>query len=621
MHIQDLWKYYGDELVFQGVTATIGLKDRIGLVGPNGAGKTTLLKTMVGELAPDRGQISLRGGFTQGYLWQTLPSNPMTLTEFVSEPFQGQIQLEERLRSLEQEMARQTGQDLTETMDQYARTQERFEHGGGYHYLVEINEVVTGLGFAESDLQRDLTSFSGGEQMRVSLARLLLGKPSLLVLDEPTNHLDMEAMDWLEDFLNSYPLAFIVVSHDRYFLDKVAERIWELEGHALYQYKGNYSAYLPQRQLRQSQLEASIERQEQERARLEFFIQKFGAGTRARQAKSKEKQLARLPNLEQLNHDPSIAFRFEAKRQSGHNIVLLEDIAHAYGSDVILKGVNAEIKRGDRIALLGPNGSGKSTLLKILTGELKGQGRLAWGTGIDLGYFSQHITFHPTNTVLEELYDEHPLDLGVLRSVLARFLFRGEDVFKETSVLSGGEKNRLALAKLLLHRPNVLLLDEPTNHLDIYAREALEQALEEFDGTIVFVSHDRYFIEKLATKIWYLDDGFLEEFIGGYALFSEERRQKQVSVEKKTSPKRETSKPEQAKRSRRKLAAEIERVEAAIFVLEEQVEELEALLASPELYEDQTKSVLAIDEYREIKEKLQSKYERWANLAAEQEEG
>lgn len=620
MIIQDLWKFYGDELVFQEVTATIGHKDRIGLVGANGVGKTTLLKILVGELSPDRGQVARPGGFTQGYLWQTPPAEEKTLQEFLKEPFEAQIKLEEQMRALEKELAAlEPGQALDGAMRRYANLQDRFEHAGAYDYLVQINSVTAGLGFVDEDLTRELNTFSGGEQIRVSLARLLLDRPSLLILDEPTNHLDVEAIRWLEDFLSSYAGAFIVVSHDRYFLDKVSTHIWELHQHQLQQYKGNYSEYLPRRKLRHAQLEESLERQEQERERMRFFIEKFKAGTRSRQAKSMEKRLARLPDIEQVLDDPSMVFRFEAKRQSGSRIVTLDKIQKSFGENKVLKGISANVRRGQRIALLGPNGSGKTTLLKILAGRLNFGGNLTWGAGIDRGYFSQQLTFDPENNVLEELYAEHRLELGVLRSVLARFLFRGEDVFKQTSVLSGGERNRLALAKLLLHRPNVLLLDEPTNHLDVFAREALEQALAEFGGTIIFVSHDRYFIDKLATHVWALDEGVVQEYVGSYADYEQARRVEQstlvVEQPKKRSPAKKTS------GNVAKLRERLGLLEAEITQLEERIDELETALALPELYQDEEQSVLAIREYGETQGELLDKYNLWEELVEELEGG
>ncbi len=620
--ITDLWKYHGDQLIFQEVSAHIAQADRIGLVGANGVGKTTFLHTLAGELDPERGSVSFRGGVTKGYLGQAELQPQLSLDEFLAEPFAQQIRLEEEMRALELQMSRLADRAVLErTMANYARVQASFEHQGGYDYLVRINSVLSGLGFEQADLSRRLATFSGGEQMRIGLARLLLARPSLLILDEPTNHLDLDAVEWLEGFLAGYPSAFIVVSHDRFFLDKIATRIWELENQRLYQYRGNYSQYLPQRELRRAQLEAERERVQEKRAQMEDFIQKFGAGTRARQAKSMEKKLERLPDLEGLAPDRDFVFRFEPKRQSGSDVLALDSISKKFGNHSVLQKISGQVKRGDRIALLGPNGSGKSTLLKILCGELDYRGSISWGTGVEIGYFSQQITFSEGNTVLEELYEEHRMDLGLLRSVLARFLFRDEEVFKQTSVLSGGEKNRLALAKLLLHRPNFLLLDEPTNHLDIFGREALEGALADFSGTIIFVSHDRYFIDKLATKIWYLEQGSLREFVGNFSRFEEARR-----LEKTADPVKENvgqaapARPARI-RSQARLESRRKDLEAEIIVLEAEKEELEHKLASPEFYTDEEASAAAVRKYRQLNSELNSKYVQWEKLVDEQEGG
>lgn len=628
MVITDLWKYYGAQLIFQEVSATIGPNDRIGLVGANGVGKTTLLRVLVQEDSMDQGEISFGRDYTIGYLTQENSALDITLQTYLEEPFSHILDLVENMRAVEKQLADpkvyNDEDSLERTMRTYANLQQRFEHVGGYNYAVEIRGAALGLGFTEEDLSRSLKTFSGGERMRASLARLLLSQPSLLVLDEPTNHLDVEAIEWLEGFLSTYPKALLVVSHDRYFLDKIATRIWEIHDHRLYQYGGNYSQYLTQRELRRTQLEEAAEKQQQEQVRIEGFIRKFGAGTRARQAKSLEKRLKKMDVVEVPSEDPSISFRFESRRQSGSEVVFLEDLTKDYGENRVLQGVTAHVKRGERIGLIGPNGSGKSTLLKVLAGELDFSGSIKWGTGVDLGYFSQDITFHGHNTVLEELYDEHRMDLGILRSVLARFLFRGDDVFKSTAVLSGGEKNRLALAKLLLHGHNFLLLDEPTNHLDIYAREALEEALMDFDGTLLFVSHDRYFIDKLGTKLWILDNGQVEEFIGTFTDYREAQRQAELAQaeERREKAKRSARTSSLTKQpSLQALARERKAVEEEITQLEKRKEELEQMMVSPELYQDELESQRVIQEYHKLDQQLLYCYERWENLVDKYQEG
>jgi len=630
MVIKDLWKYYGDELVFAEFSATIDPTDRIGLVGANGAGKTTLLRVLAGELDAERGSISCARNYSVGILTQHITETDLTLEEYLTAPFRPILEMAAQLRELESRLSDPdvyTNETLlNQTMESYGQLEQRFSAAGGYEYRVQVRTAAIGLGFAEEDLKRALPTFSGGEKVRAGLARLLLSRPDLLLLDEPTNHLDVEAIEWLEGYLAAYPKALVVVSHDRYFLDRVCTRIWEMQDQRVFQYKGNYSAYLPQREQLRESLRQEAEKQAEERERITDFIRKFGAGTRARQAKSLEKRLLKMEEVQVLSDDPSMRFRIKPQRQSGTRVVELSGISKAYDGKPVLKGISAEIRRGDRIALIGPNGSGKSTLLRILAGELDFQGKIRWGTNVDLGYFSQEIVLNPANTVLEELYDEHRMDLGALRSVLAQFLFRGDDVFKPTTVLSGGERNRLALAKLLLAGPNFLLLDEPTNHLDIYAREALETSLQEFGGTLIFVSHDRYFIDKLADKLWIMQNGTITEFVGNFSEYRAWQKeaaaaQKEAQLRREHQAREEAQKAKGAGLSRWAMEKKQQELEEQIILLEEQKAELEQALASPELYLDDELSKKTVEEYNAVRDKLSQYYEEWESLVERLQEG
>ena len=627
MVINDLWKYYGDKPIFAEFSATIGAADRIGLVGANGVGKTTLLRVLAGELTAERGTISCAKNYKVGLLSQDVQAADLTLEEYLTGPFQALLETAAQLRELEKQLAdpkvHGNEESLRRAMKAYGELEHQFSTAGGYEYRVQIRSAALGLGFSEADFPRPLHSFSGGERMRASLARLLLSQPDLLLLDEPTNHLDIEAVEWLESFLAAYPKALVVVSHDRYFLDRVCTRIWELHDERVFQYRGNYTAYLPQReQLRQS-LEEAAEKQAQEQERIAEFIRKYGAGNRARQAKSLEKKLQRMEEIHTLSGDPTLRFSIRPRRQSGTRIVELTGVQAGYGEEPVLREISTTVRRGERIGLVGPNGSGKSTLLKVLAGELEFQGEVRWGANVDVGYFSQEIVFDPNNTVLDELYDEHRLELGTLRSVLAQFLFRGEDVFKPTTVLSGGERNRLALAKLLLAGPSFLLLDEPTNHLDIYTREALEASLQEFGGTLVFVSHDRYFIDKLADKLWVMDDGQLTEFVGNFTRFREHQKQAAAALREEVQVEREkrSNTARRAEAVQRSLEKERQDVEAEIMRLEEQKEELELALASPELYLNEEHSKATVETYNAVQDKLSQCYARWEELVERLQEG
>lgn len=619
MQIHNLTKYYADQLVFAGVSATISPGDHIGLVGANGVGKTTLLRILTGEVLLDHGDILKPPNYRIGYLQQLLPDGVLTLEQYLSQPFAGLMEVERQIRQLERELAKssadQASVQLDAAMRQYADLQQRWEMEGGYTYHARINSVVLGLGLALVDLAKPLTALSGGQRVRAQLARLLLEEPDLLLLDEPSNHLDLEALEWLEDFLQKYPKAIIVVSHDRYFLDRFATKIWELADHRLYEFKGSFSAYQTQREQRLSQARIQARKQQEEIARIEEFVRRFGAGTRAAQAKSRARKLEKLKPITVGPEPETMEFQFKPRRASGIKVVEFDDVTKAYDR-VVLDHVSGAIRHGDRIALLGANGSGKSTLLKILAGRLDCTGEIKWGVNVDVGYFGQELEFEHNQSVLHELYLTYDLDYGQLRSVLARFLFRGEQVFQPVNVLSGGERNRLLLAKLFLAAPNFLLLDEPTNHLDIYARTAVAQALGGYTGTMLFVTHDRYLVDLLATKIWILDGGRITEFAGNYSQYREYLKARQDQVQRQEQKAKQPaagakSKPRQTgtgfKRQQQQLEMEI-------ISCEEKKAELEELLSRPELYQDPEKIKQTNQEYHALMAKLEACYQQWEKL-------
>ncbi len=524
-------KHFGDRTLFQATDLRLGDDDRVGLVGPNGSGKTTLLRILAGLEPLDGGKLVQTRSQTIGYLpQQGLSFSGRTLLEECQSVFTDLLALETGLRELEARMAAaahhprpsaEAGAQAAAEAERYARLQHQFAVRDGYALDARIATVLGGLGFAAGDQARLCEEFSGGWQMRIALAKLLLASPDVLLLDEPTNHLDLEARNWLEEFLQAYPRACILVSHDRYFLDAIIARVWALGRGKLTAWTGNYTQYRRQKEQREEQLLAAWKQQQERRQQLEVFINRFRyTATKAAQVQSRIKELERMPELELPETEAHLHFRFPQPPGCGRTVLELEGVDKSYGAHAIFRGLDLRLERGDRVAVIGPNGAGKTTLLRLLSGELAFEaGVRREGHEVKLDSFAQdqYKALDPGRRLLDDLTDCAPaLPAPELRGLLGCFLFRGDDVFKPIRVLSGGERNRYALLRLLLHPANCLLLDEPTNHLDLDAKEVLLEALRQYTGTLVFVSHDRYFLDALATKVWEVGGGSVGVYLGNY---------------------------------------------------------------------------------------------------------
>ncbi len=517
-------KRFGPKILFQNLNWLITPQDRVGLVGANGTGKSTLLKVLGGLESLDYGSLQSTKGITQGYL----PQDGLRLSG--RSVFAECLSVFEDLRAMEREMETITRQmseidhesaEYRQISDRFHRIDSEFRVRDGYALESQVGTVLAGLGFSKEDWQRDTGEFSGGWQMRIALAKLLLAKPNLLLLDEPTNHLDLETRNWLESYLTSYPFAYILISHDRYFLDVTVNKTVEIWNKEVHFYSGNYDKYLAQKDMRRTQLEAAYKNQRERIEQLEAFINRFRyQATKAKQVQSRIKELEKIERIEIPPDERTIHFTFPQPKPSGRQVVEAKDLAKSYGEKQVLRNVNFFIERGDRVALVGVNGAGKSTLIKLLTGvEPATGGELKLGHNVEVDYFAQdqYKVLDPNARMLDDIADLSPRSTQTeLRSLLGSFLFSDDDVFKTLGVLSGGERNRYALARMLLHPSNFLLLDEPTNHLDIRAKDVLLESLSKFQGTVVFVSHDRYFIDKLATRVFEIANGSVEVYPGNY---------------------------------------------------------------------------------------------------------
>ena len=689
VHVEGLTKRYGEKVLFEDVSWHVKKKDRIGLSGPNGAGKTTLLRMLAGLEEPDAGSIRMASETTIGYLPQDgLVHRGRTVYDEVALAFQELIALKEEQHRIEDALATATHDDGGEhekLLERYAEVTDRFKHLGGYEIDARVADVLKGLGFSLADQQRGTEEFSGGWQMRIALAKLLLARPNLLLMDEPTNHLDLPARNWLEEYLHDYPGSVVLVSHDRYFLDATVHRITEVGLRTLTDYHGNYSKYVVEHTAAMERLREAYRRQKEEIDKASAFINKFRyQATKARQVQSRIKALDKVEVIEIPPERKKIHFHFPDAPKPGRVVIELKGLRRAYGNNVVIDGLDLMIEKGDRVALVGPNGAGKSTLMRTLAGVDHPDGGVRLlGHNVVIDYFAQDqaAVLGATRTVYEEMTSASSTTMVPrIRTILGGFLFSGDDVYKKVGVLSGGERNRLALAKMLLNASNVLILDEPTNHLDLDSKEVLLEALEDYGGTLIFVSHDRYFVDKLATKVIEVGGGQTLVYPGGYEDFVYWKKQREAGVavaiptasapaphvrhEKHDKPKatprpaaaapaapapakKESGKPaaspaaasgngkagydplaprlrppspadrQAREREGRKLKARITELEKKIAEKEQAVRDVEHLMATPGFYDDRARADEAVANRQRLLDEVAALMSEWEAVQAE----
>ena len=632
---QSICKSFGEKVILQDASFHIEEREKAALIGNNGAGKTTLLRIIMEEISADSGQVVIAKDKKIGYLAQyqdihghhTIYEELMTTKQYI-------LDMEDKIRSLEQEMKYVAGDKLESLMNSYTRLTHQFELENGYAYKSEIVGVLKGLGFEEEDYGKQIENLSGGQKTRVALGKLLISKPDILLLDEPTNHLDMESIAWLETYLLNYPGAVFIVSHDRYFLDKVVTKIVEIEAAQMRMYEGNYSAYaLKKAQLRDAQYKAYLNQQREIRHQEAVItkLRSFNREKSIKRAESRVKMLDKIQRIEKpIEIDNQMRISLEPRFISGNDVLTVEGLSKAFPGQTLFTDINFEIKRGERVALIGNNGTGKTTILKILNGIVDADaGRFALGSKVQIGYYDQeHHVLHMEKTIFQEISDTYPtLTETEIRNMLAAFLFTGDDVFKLISSLSGGERGRVSLAKLMLSEANFLILDEPTNHLDIASKEILEEALNSYTGTVLYVSHDRYFINQTATRIMDLTNQAIVNYIGDYDYYLE----KKDEMTRIYAPAQETAaqevkenvsetkltwqqqKEEQA--LKRKRENELKKVERRIEELETRDKEIDETMVLPDICTNVAECTKLSREKAAIAEELEELYEKWEELA------
>ena len=630
LKINGLSKSFGIKTVFENVSFEVRSGERIGLVGANGAGKTTLLRCLMGQKDYDKGSVSTSPGAVIGYLRQDFNYESQTLREEMELAWKDVLYYKDKLAELARKLETSHDEELVAA---YGRTEERFEYLGGYDYEATTRKILTGLGFSDADWDRDIHGFSGGQKVRINLAAAFVRHPDFLFLDEPTNHLDMGMLEWLEEYLRSYRGGILMVSHDRYFLDATTTGIIDLENHQTHTYRGNYTQFTKVKALNEEAQERAYEKQQEHIRETEEYIRKYKAGIKAKQARGRQSQLDRLERIEKPIHRQSLHFQFEKPAECAEKVLDVMHVTSSYGEHVIFKDLTMHIKKGESVGLIGPNGAGKSTLLKLIVGDKRADsGFIQIGNRVKPGYYSQELDrLNSEYTVLEQIENDFDMGEREARNLLGMFLFRGDDVFKPVSLLSGGERARLTLLMLFLEKPNFLILDEPTNHLDIPTREIMEQALAAFGGTSLIVSHDRYFLDRVTTRILEMENGKLTEYLGNYSYYREKKKnleeyerdrmeaesaassgkslpEKEPAKEKKSERKAE-SKPAPAPRkpvdSRKmdNIEMEIQRQEAMLKMLTVEMNQ------TPENYES------IMSEYNQAKQKLEKLYNKWEEMA------
>lgn len=630
LKINGLSKSFGIKTVFENVSFEVRSGERIGLVGANGAGKTTLLRCLMGQEDYDKGSVSTSPGAVIGYLRQDFNYESQTLREEMELAWKDVLYYKDKLAELARKLETSHDEELVAA---YGRTEERFEYLGGYDYEATTRKILTGLGFSDADWDRDIHGFSGGQKVRINLAAAFVRHPDFLFLDEPTNHLDMGMLEWLEEYLRSYRGGILMVSHDRYFLDATTTGIIDLENHQIHTYRGNYTQFTKVKALNEEAQERAYEKQQEHIRETEEYIRKYKAGIKAKQARGRQSQLDRLERIEKPIHRQSLHFQFEKPAECAEKVLDVMHVTSSYGDHVIFKDLTMHIKKGESVGLIGPNGAGKSTLLKLIVGDKRADGGfIQIGNRVKPGYYSQELDrLNSEYTVLEQIENDFDMGEREARNLLGMFLFRGDDVFKPVSLLSGGERARLTLLMLFLEKPNFLILDEPTNHLDIPTREIMEQALAAFGGTSLIVSHDRYFLDRVTTRILEMENGKLTEYLGNYSYYREKKKNleeyerdrmesESAASSGKSLPEKEPAKEKKSERKAESKAApaprkpvdsrkmdniemEIQRQEAMLKMLTVEMNQ------TPENYE----SIMA--EYNQTKQKLEKLYNKWEEMA------